>query len=122
MSLTTPFASEFLHRSLLSELLLVGDPFSAQKAYDLGLINMVVPDDDVMSTAIRIAERITTKSPAAIRKTKMNMLRSYEPTPAALAWERYLGQHPSTAHDAREGPLAFTEKREPVWELGKLVG
>ena len=121
MCLTSPFASQYLHASLLSELLLVGDPFSAQKAYELGLISRVVPDEDVMSTAIKLAERIATKSPSAIRKTKMNMLKTFEPTSAALAWEKYLGQHPSTEHDAKEGALAFVEKRNPVWEGDKII-
>ena len=116
IDLTTPFALEGLSRAFLSELLYTGDPVTAQRAYEAGLINAVVPDEDVMSAAVRMAERIAQHSPPAVRATKLNLLKTFAATPAALVWEQRIGERISGSGGTREGMQAFVEKRIPTWE------
>lgn len=118
IDLTTPFALEGLSRSFLSELLFTGDSVTADRAYEAGLINAVVPDEDVMPTAIRMAERIAQHSPTAVRATKLNLLKMFEATPAAQAWEQRLREHVSGSAETQEGMQAFVEKRSPTWQEG----
>lgn len=118
IDLTTPFALEGLPRSFLSELLYTGDPVSAQRAYEVGLVNAVVPDDQLMATAERYAERIVRHSPMAVRATKMNLLQTFAATPSANAWEQRLRERVSGSSGAREGMQAFAERRTPEWEQG----
>jgi enoyl-CoA hydratase/carnithine racemase len=97
------------------ELTLTGDPIGAQRAYDLGLVNAVVSPDQVVETAMAFADRIAANGPLAVAATKELVrlgVRDVE-----QAWER--GQELQVAifgsDDAREGALAFVEKRPPVW-------
>lgn len=113
---TVPFALEGLSRAFLSELLFTGDPVSAQRAREAGLVNEVVPDDEVMPAAIRMAERIARHSPTAVRATKLNLLKTFEATPSAVAWEMRLRERVSGSNETREGMQAFVEKRIPSWE------
>lgn len=115
MSRTVPFAIEGLSRAFLSELLYTADHVSAQRALQGGLINAVVPDDEVMPAAIRMAERIARHSPTAIRATKLNYLKTFEATPAAVAWEQRLRERAATTEETREGMQAFIERRAPSW-------
>ncbi len=116
IDLTTPFALEGLSRAFLSELLFTGDPVTAERAYEAGLINAVVPDDEVMAAAVRMAERIALHSPAAVRATKLNLLKTFEATAAAEVWEQRLRERVSGSDETREGMQAFVEKRSPQWE------
>lgn len=108
---TVPFALEGLSRAFLSGLLFTGDPVSAQRAREAGLVNEVVPDDEVMPAAIRMAERIARHSPTAVRATKLNLLKTFEATPSAVAWEMRLRERVSGSNETREGMQAFVEKR-----------
>jgi enoyl-CoA hydratase/carnithine racemase len=87
IELTTPFALEGLSRVFLSERFYAGDPVAAQRAYEAGLINAVVPDEDVMSTAVRMAERSAQHSPPTVRATKLNLLKTFAAPPAVVVWE-----------------------------------
>ena len=119
IDLTTPFALEGLSRAFLSELLYTGDPVTAQRAYEAGLINAVVPDEDVMPAAVRMAERIARHSAPAVRATKLNLLKTFAATPEAVVWEQRIGERISGSGEASEGMQAFVEKRTPRWEQGQ---
>ena len=116
ISRTVPFALEGLSRAFLSELLYTGDPVSAQRALQGGLINAVVPDDEVMTAAIAMAQRIARHPPTAAQATKLNYLKTFEATAAAVVWEQRLRERASTTDDTREGMRAFTERRAPSWD------
>lgn len=116
ISRTVPFALEGLSRALISELLLTGDPVSAERALHGGLVNAVVPDDQVLPEAIRMAERIARHPPVAVQATKLNYLRTFQATEAAVVWEQRLRELASTTDDTREGMRAFAEHREPRWD------
>ncbi|HEV2310809.1 MAG TPA: enoyl-CoA hydratase-related protein [Acidimicrobiia bacterium] len=97
------------------ELALTGDPIDARRAADLGLVSRVVPPEDVLDTALALAERIAANGPLALRATKELMRLGV--TDAARARERLREWQEIvfTSEDAREGATAFVEKRPPVW-------
>jgi len=98
------------------EMTLTGDPITAQRALELGLVNAVVPKDQVLDTALALAERVAANAPIAVRITKQ------------IVWEE-AGNHDDAewaairakaapafaSNDAREGAAAFAERRAPHW-------
>jgi len=99
------------------EMALTGDPIDADRAFDLGLINRIVPAERLLDEALSLAERITENSPLSVRHSKRVLRRSAD-VPEAEGWvisdEAY--QTVFSSPDAMEGPLAFAEKRKPRWQ------
>ena len=99
------------------ELALTGDFISAQRAYDLGLINRVVPSGGALDAARELAAKITANGPLAVAASKQVVA-------AALDWksdEMFAKQNAIvmpvfTSEDAIEGATAFAEKRTPNWK------
>ena len=102
------------------ELALVGEPISAQQALAIGLVNRVVPPQDLLPTAEDFARRISLGAPVALLKTKEAMVRSNgRPLEDAFAIETQCTKENAATDDAKEGPRAFMEKRPPVF-TGRL--
>lgn len=100
----------------MMQLLLTGDPISAQRAYEIGLVNEVVAPEDLLPRAIAVAERIAQAAPLSVRAAKELVLAAAEfglEKARSMAGEIYEPVYLS--HDAREGPRAFAERRDPVW-------
>ena len=98
------------------ELLLVGEPITAQHALSIGLVNRVVAPGEVMSTAEDFARRISLGAPVALAKTKEAMVRSSGlPLDEAFAIEAQCTKENAATEDAKEGPRAFMEKRPSVF-------
>ena len=98
------------------ELLLLGEPVSAQQALAMGLVNRVVPADQVLSTALDLAHRVSLGAPVALEKSKEVMVRSRgRPLEEAFAIETQATKENAAMDDAKEGPRAFMEKRAPVF-------
>jgi len=96
------------------ELLLTGDRISAQEALQYGLINRVVPKENLMPTAMKMAERLCENGPVAMRLIKEIALRSRGvPRETGYLMEMEIGGQAFATEDAKEGPLAFFEKRKP---------
>ena len=98
------------------EMALTADPIDAQRAYELGIVNRVVPGEALLDTAIALAERIAANAPLAVRTSKRVMHEALELTEAE-AWHvnnDAFGAIGASA-DALEGAVAFAEKRPPVW-------
>jgi enoyl-CoA hydratase len=102
--------------AIAAEMLLAGDDLSAQRAYELGLVNHVVPDGEALAKAKQIAERIAANGPLAV-KALVATLRATETLPEeeAFAIEQQHGMKVMMSADAAEGPRAFLEKRKPVF-------
>ena len=99
------------------ELLITAAPISAARAYDVGLVNKVVPLEDLQSEARRVAKGIADNAPLSVRAGKRMVY-----AVAKEAWDQSLeigeALFASVYHseDAQEGPLAFKEKRPPKWQ------
>ncbi len=99
------------------EMALTAEPIDAERAYELGLVNRVVPGDQVLDAAIALAERIAKNAPLAVRTSKDVMRRSRE-LAEDEAWAASDGAFAMIGRsaDAMEGAIAFAEKREPNWQ------
>jgi enoyl-CoA hydratase len=102
--------------AIATELAITGDPIDAQRALQLGLVNDVVPGEDVLSAALALAARISVNGPLAVRNT-LKMVREASDLTEAEAWPRNyeLAIEVFSSKDSIEGATAFAEKREPQW-------
>jgi enoyl-CoA hydratase len=99
------------------ELLLCADRVSAQRVYEMGLVNEVCPPDKLMERALDYAHRITANGPFAVRKTKESVLRGMAvDMKEAYKIESEISREVFSSEDAVEGPKAFAEKRTPEWK------
>lgn len=97
--------------------ILTGDRFGAAEALRVGLVQEVVPDDEVEARARAIADRIAANPPIAVQAAKHLIRLSQGSTiEQGLAWENDLYTFCMTTADSREGIAAFAEKREPRFE------
>ena len=98
------------------ELALVGEPISAPHALAIGLVNRVVPPQDVLPTAEEFARKISLGAPIALLKSKEAIVRSSgRSLEDAFAIESQCTKENAATDDAKEGPRAFMEKRPPVF-------
>ncbi|MFV8050140.1 crotonase/enoyl-CoA hydratase family protein [Mycobacterium sp. 48b] len=112
--------AEQLPRKVANELLFTGEPMSSADALRWGLINQVVPDGTVVDAALKLAERITGNAPLAVQASKRVAYGVDEGvvTGDKAGWKRTNREFSTLlqTEDAKEGPLAFAQKREPVWK------
>lgn len=100
-----------------AEMLLMGRLMTADQAYRMGLVNIVVPPEEVMDTAKLWARIICQASPLAVRAAKEAMVRGYSlPLEDGLRLETSLNTYLATTDDFDEGISAFVEKRKPVYK------
>src|SRR5213595_465345 len=98
------------------EVVLLADRISAERAYDMGLVNRVVRRDRVLAEARQLAETICLNGPLAVRACKRSAKEStFLPLKEALANEMSYSASVFMSEDAKEGIKAFKEKRPPVW-------
>lgn len=100
--------------AIAAEMLLTGEDLPAQRAWELGLVNHVVPDGQALAKAKEIARRIAENGPLAVRAL-VAVLRATETLPEEKAFEieQQHGMQVMLSKDAVEGPRAFLEKRKP---------
>jgi enoyl-CoA hydratase len=98
------------------EAILTGDPLPAERAYQLGMVNKVVPNDKVISEAQKLAERIIANAPLAVQASRSVAIRAFVDEDKML-WQASVNafQSISQTEDFNEGPRAFIEKRLPNW-------
>ena len=100
-------------RNLAKEMVLTGEMISAQRAYEIGLVNKVVPAAELMGAAREIAKKILSRGPVAVRTAKMAMNRGLDlDLGNASALEASLFAAGFSTADKDEGIAAFLEKRE----------
>jgi len=98
------------------EFLLTAERFPAQRALALGLLNDIVPEEQLMEKAYEWARRITVNAPLAVQATKESVLRGLQETMRdAYKIESELSTRIFSSEDAKAGPRAFAEKRKPKW-------
>jgi len=99
------------------ELLMTGKRIDAAEAQRIGILNRVVPDADaLMPACLELAEQIGQNAPLAVQAVKEAAYRGRQTTLAeGLRIEGFESGLISNTEDAKEGPLAFAEKRPPKW-------
>lgn len=102
---------------LAMELALTGDFITAQRAYDIGLVNEIVPSGTALEAAKALAARIAANGPLAVAISKQVILESAEWS-AEEMWQKQteITTPVFTSEDAIEGSVAFAEKRAPIWK------
>lgn len=99
------------------EIALVAEPIDAERALGFGLLNRIVPAEELVDAAREMARRIGLGAPVALAKTKEAIIRSNgRPLEDAFAIETECTKANAMTADAKEGPRAFMEKREPNFQ------
>lgn len=103
--------------AIASELCLLGNTFSAQRAYELGLVNRVVAGAGVLDEAFALADGIVANAPLSVAALQ-NLVRVVPDLDLDEAWELFATIQPGifASEDAKEGASAFVEKRPPQWK------
>ncbi len=104
--------------SIALELALTGEPIDAKRAFELGLINKVVPLDNLLDTALELANKIAENAPVAVKASKKVIYETYglkEQEAWNISNEAFGGIF--AGPDAFEGAMAFAEKRKPNWSV-----
>ncbi len=109
--------SRHVSLGLALELLFTAEPVGAQRAYEMGLVNRVVPKDQLMPTATAIAEKICEHPPLALKSAKKYTYKSLWPSIHEVAdLGRSLMAITNDSEDAKEGPRALAEGRKPQYK------
>ncbi len=104
-------------KALAMEMILTGEPISAEKALAAGLINRVVPKEVFFQEAMKLAQVVAARPAMAVRLAKEAVNKSYEMTLAeGLNFERRLFYMLFATEDQKEGMQAFLAKRKPEWK------
>ena len=99
------------------EIMMTGDLFSAEDALKMGFVNRVVPKEQLMEEAEKVARTIVNNGPLAVKAIKESVLKCMgQPITRGLSLEKEYGDKVFASEDAREGPLAFIEKRKPKFK------
>lgn len=99
------------------QMLMTGDPITAQEAYRLGMVNAVHPQTELMEAARRIAEKIASNSPTAVQAAKRAVrLGQGQPTEQAIAIMMEAHWRSAVHPDRIEGIGAFNEDRDPNFQ------
>lgn len=115
---TTPMValSRAIGRKRALQMLLTGEPIPAATAAEWGLVNQVVPADELTSTTHALARSIATASPLTVALGKQAFYSQIDlDQPKAYAYAKEVMSMNALAMDAQEGMCAFLEKREPTW-------
>jgi enoyl-CoA hydratase len=109
--------SQRVPQALALELLLTGEPVTAARAAEMGLVNRVVPAGGALDAAVELAQTIAANGPLAVAVTKQ-LARSSGDWTLEEGWRKNeeLAMPVFVSEDAMEGATAFAEKRPPVWK------
>ncbi len=117
---SSPWAAPLIHmipQRIMMELVLTGKPISAQRAYEVGLVNRLAEPERLMETALELAAAVLDGAPLSVRAARdMVMLSTEMGRSAALQAARHASEHAYRSEDAQEGPRAFAGKRRPSWK------
>ena len=105
-----------LPRNVAMEMALTAEPLSARRAFDLGLVNRLAAKSEALAVALQLAEAIRIHAPMALATSKRIVVESADwPSDQAFDRQRSFVAAIEGSADAREGALAFVEKRAPRW-------
>jgi enoyl-CoA hydratase/carnithine racemase len=104
------------------ELICLGEPFSAERALQAGLINAIVPADKLEETALRAARRLAAKPRQALMTSRRLLRKGHADISAMIEEEAKAYQTLMTSPEAREAFMAFLEKRPPDFAKARRGG
>jgi enoyl-CoA hydratase/carnithine racemase len=109
--------TDMVPRRIMMELLVTGRPITAHRAYEVGLVNKVVPGDELLNEALSWARLIAANAPLTVRAGKrlVGLAADLGPTLSREPAD-WLYEHVYVSEDAQEGPRAFNERRPPIWK------
>jgi enoyl-CoA hydratase/carnithine racemase len=111
------FMPHYLPLNYGYEYMFTGDLIRAEDAFCLGMLNRLVPQDQLMSTAEDLAHKILANAPLAVRAMKEATLMGLGlPMAKRLEISRVISERVAKTEDAKEGIRSFLEKRQPVWK------
>ncbi len=116
----SPWAAPLIHmipQRIFMEIVLTGKPITAQRAYEVGLVNRLAEPAELMSAALELAREVIEGAPLSVAAARSTVMLSTE-MGRAEALEAAWAAHETayTSDDAQEGPRAFAEKRKPEWK------
>ena len=116
----SPWAAPLIHmipQRIMMEIVLTGRPITAQRAYEVGLVNRLAEPAGLMDAALALAAEILDGAPLSVQAARETVLLSTEMgRSAALRAARAASETLYRSEDAQEGPVAFAEKRRPQWK------
>jgi enoyl-CoA hydratase len=99
------------------EVILTGEPLPARRAYELGLINRLTPSGGALDEALALAEKIAANAPLAVQASRDLAAQAFTGDDTQLWADGFEAFSKNLqTEDAKEGPLAFIEKRQPKWK------
>jgi enoyl-CoA hydratase/carnithine racemase len=117
---SSPWAAPLIHmipQRIMMEILLTGKAITAQRAYEIGLVNRLAEPAALLESAIELAKEILNGAPLSVRAARETVMLSTEMgRSAALQAARHASELCYHSEDAQEGPRAFSEKRTPQWK------
>jgi enoyl-CoA hydratase len=107
---------DMMPKRVMAELLLTGESINAARAYEVGLVNRVVPAVDLVPQAVAVAKTIAANAPLSVRAAKRLVSVSTEiGRTQAIGYADAIYESVYRSDDALEGPRAFVEHRAPIW-------
>src|ERR1700751_5028338 len=117
---SSPWAAPLIHmipQRIMMEIVLTGKPITAQRAYEIGLVNRLAEPEALMDAAIELAKEILDGAPLSVKAGReTGRLETEMARAAALQAARAAHEVTYRSEDAQEGPRAFAEKRRPEWK------
>lgn len=116
----SPWAAPLIHmipQRIMMEIILTGKPLTAQRAYEIGLVNRLAAPENLMNTALALAAEILEGAPLSVKAGRETVMLATEMGRAdalEAAWAAH--EIAYNSEDAQEGPRAFSEKRRPAWK------
>ncbi|QIG80808.1 enoyl-CoA hydratase/isomerase family protein [Stakelama tenebrarum] len=116
----SPWAAPLIHmipQRIMMEIILTGKPITAQRAYEIGLVNRIAEPANLMEEAIALAKDVLEGAPLSVKAGRETVMLATEMgRAAALQAARAAHELTYNSADAQEGPRAFAEKRKPEWK------
>jgi enoyl-CoA hydratase/carnithine racemase len=117
---SSPWAAPLIHmipQRIMMEIILTGKPITAQRAYEIGLVNRLAEPDNLIACAMELAGEILDGAPLSVQAGRDTVMLATEMgRSAALQAARHASEGAYRSGDAQEGPRAFAEKRRPAWK------
>ncbi len=116
----SPWAAPLIHmipQRIFMEIVLTGKPITAQRAYEIGLVNRLAEPGALMDAALELAREVIEGAPLSVAAARQSVMLTTEMGRAEAldaAWAAHETAYNS--EDAQEGPRAFAEKRKPQWQ------